>query len=63
MIAKQWLTNARGIMDKIEQTQIENIKKAAGVMADSIAAGRWVHTFGCGHAKGLMPRLQNTSAG
>ncbi len=61
MLAKQWLSNARGIMDKIENTQMENIKKAAGVMADSIAAGRWVHTFGCGHAtipiEEMYPRI------
>lgn len=50
MLAKEWLNNARTVMDKIETTQTENIRKAAEVMADSIAAGRWVHTFGCGHA-------------
>ena len=49
MLAKEWLNNARGVMDKIENTQMENIRKAAEAMADSIEAGRWVHTFGCGH--------------
>lgn len=61
MLAKQWLSNARGIMDKIEMTQTENIKKAAEAMADSIAARRWVHTFGCGHAtipvEEMYPRI------
>ena len=61
MLAKQWLDNARGVMDKIEQTQIENIQKAARVMADSIECGRWVHTFGCGHAtlpvEEMYPRI------
>ena len=50
MLALEWLKNAHGIMEKLEATQLENIKKAATVMADSIEAGRWVHTFGCGHA-------------
>ena len=50
MLAKQWLTNTRDIMSRIEETQLENIKKAAEVMADSIQAERWVHMFGCGHA-------------
>ena len=50
MLAKQWLGNAGGIMSQIEETQIENIQKAAGLMADSIECGRWVHTFGCGYA-------------
>ena len=61
MLAKQWLTNARGIMSKIEDTQMENIRKAAEVMADSIGSGRWVHTFGCGHAtlpiEEMYPRI------
>jgi uncharacterized phosphosugar-binding protein len=61
MLAKQWLDNARGIMDKIEDTQMENIRKAAAVMANSIEAGRWVHTFGCGHAtlpvEEMYPRI------
>ena len=61
MLAKKWLTNVRSIMDKIESTQIENIKRAAAFMADSIEAGRWVHTFGCGHAtlpvEEIYPRI------
>ena len=61
MLAKQWLNNVRGIMDNIENTQMENIRKAAEVMADTIEAGRWVHTFGCGHAtipvEEMYPRI------
>lgn len=61
MLAKQWLENARGIMTRIEETQTENILKAAEVMADTIEAGRWVHTFGCGHAtlpvEEMYPRI------
>ena len=48
-------------MDKIESTQQENIKQAAEVMAGSIEKGRWVHTFGCGHAtipvEEMYPRI------
>ena len=61
MLAKKWLENARRIMDEIEATQMENIQKAAAVMADSIEAGRWVHTFGCGHStlpvEEMYPRI------
>jgi len=61
MLAKQWLNNVRTIMNRIEQTQTGNIRKAAEVMADSIQAGRWVHTFGCGHAtlpvEEMYPRI------
>lgn len=61
MLAKQWLDNARAVMSRIEETQMENIRKASEIMADSIAAGRWVHTFGCGHAtipiEEMYPRI------
>jgi uncharacterized phosphosugar-binding protein len=61
MLAKQWLENARAVMTSIEETQMENIREVAGVMADSIQAGRWVHTFGCGHAtipiEEMYPRI------
>jgi uncharacterized phosphosugar-binding protein len=61
MLAKQWLNNARDVMSQIEETQMDNIRKAAKVMADSIEAGRWVHTFGCGHAtipvEEMYPRI------
>ena len=61
MLAKQWLKNARDIMDRIETTQMDNIHQAATIMADSIAAGRWVHTFGCGHStlpiEEMYPRI------
>jgi uncharacterized phosphosugar-binding protein len=61
MLALEWLKNARSVMDNIESTQMENIKKAATAMADSIEAGRWVHTFGCGHAtipvEEMYPRI------
>jgi uncharacterized phosphosugar-binding protein len=36
MLALEWLANARGMMQKIEETQLENIKAAATAMADSI---------------------------
>lgn len=61
MLAKQWLNNVRDIMARIEETQMENIGKAAETMANSIEAGRWVHTFGCGHAtlpiEEMYPRI------
>ena len=61
MLAKQWLNNARDVMSNIEDTQMENIQAAATLMADSIEAGCWVHTFGCGHAtlpiEEMYPRI------
>lgn len=61
MLAKQWLENARDVMNRIEETQMENIRKAAELMADTIECDRWVHTFGCGHAtlpiEEMYPRI------
>lgn len=61
MLALEWLKNARGIMDKIEETQLDNIKQAAEIMADCIEKENWVHTFGCGHAtipiEEMYPRI------
>src|SRR5512143_1568335 len=61
MLAQQWLTSARSVMEKIEQTQTRNIHEAATAMADTIQEGRWVHTFGCGHAtlpvEEMYPRI------
>jgi len=49
------------VMHAIEASQMENIRKAALVMADSIEKERWVHTFGCGHAtlpiEEMYPRI------
>ena len=61
MLAKQWLKNAMDVMNAIESTQMEQIQKAAMVMADTIEKERWVHTFGCGHAtlpiEEMYPRI------
>jgi len=61
MLAKEWLNNTRDIMTRIEETQIDNIRKAAEAMADAIEAKHWVHTFGCGHAtlpiEEMYPRI------
>ncbi len=61
MLATEWLNSARTVMSKIEETQLESITRAATVMADSIEKGKWVHTFGCGHAtlpiEEMYPRI------
>jgi uncharacterized phosphosugar-binding protein len=61
MLALEWLEQARGVMKRIEATQLEKIRRAASLMAKSIAVDRWVHTFGCGHAtipvEEMYPRI------
>jgi uncharacterized phosphosugar-binding protein len=60
-LATQWFDTARSVMDRIHESQAENIRRAAEAMANSIGAGRWVHTFGCGHAtipvEEMYPRI------
>jgi len=61
MLAKQWLKHTQDVMLAIENSQMENIQKAATIMAGSIEKERWVHTFGCGHAtlpvEEMYPRI------
>ena len=60
-LSSQWLSATRGVLDDIEATQTEAIQNAAKIMAASIEAERWVHTFGCGHAtipvEEMYPRI------
>lgn len=60
-LSRQWLAATRSILDDIEGSQLPAIQRAAELMADSIAADRWVHTFGCGHAtipiEEMYPRI------
>jgi uncharacterized phosphosugar-binding protein len=60
-LATRWLENATTVMNQIHDTQAAAIRRAAEAMADSISAGRWVHTFGCGHAtipvEEIYPRI------
>lgn len=61
MLSESWLSGTRRILDDIEGSQLPAIRTAAELMADSIAAERWVHTFGCGHAtipvEEMYPRI------
>jgi len=61
MLSTTWLSNTRAVLDDIERSQLPAIQRAASLMADSIAAERWVHTFGCGHAtipvEEMYPRI------
>lgn len=61
MLSKDWLFAVRQVLDDIEASQLHAIRSAAEVMAASIEAGRWVHTFGCGHAtipvEEMYPRI------
>ncbi len=50
MSAHEFLTQIAGLVERIHVTQLDAIRAGAGVIADSIAAGRMAHLFGAGHS-------------
>jgi uncharacterized phosphosugar-binding protein len=61
VLSNDWLSATRRVLDDIESSQLPSIQRAAELMADSIGADHWVHTFGCGHAtipvEEMYPRI------
>lgn len=57
----RYLEAAGKIVERIRETQSENILKAADICVNSIAAGGWVHLFGTGHSRmaveEMFPRI------
>lgn len=49
--AGQWIERARGLLDQIEDSQMDSISTVAGWCADTIADGGLVHLFGSGHSR------------
>lgn len=47
----RWLEAARGVLGRIETTQMDAIASAAQLAADAIAAGGMAHLFGTGHSR------------
>src|SRR5208282_1489348 len=50
MSAEKYFAEAQKVYDRICSTQLENIKRAASLAADSIAQKGLVHLFGSGHS-------------
>jgi len=50
-VAGRWLAAARGVLDRIEATQMDAIRRTAALCADAIAADGLVHLFGTGHSR------------
>jgi uncharacterized phosphosugar-binding protein len=48
---EDYMQGARRIIDRIEQSQMENIERAAEVCFQSISQGCVVHLFGSGHSR------------
>lgn len=47
----EFLNKAQAILTRIQQTQLENIEKAAELCAQTIAGNGLVHMFGSGHSR------------
>jgi uncharacterized phosphosugar-binding protein len=50
-VAGRWLAEARQVLDRIEQTQMPAIARAAELCANAIGARGLVHLFGTGHSR------------
>jgi uncharacterized phosphosugar-binding protein len=48
---REYLRAAREILDRVEETQMEAIARAAEMCAEGIAAGGLAHLFGSGHSR------------
>jgi uncharacterized phosphosugar-binding protein len=46
-----WIDEARGVLDRIDNTQGEALEAAASIAAAAIGGGGVVHTFGTGHSR------------
>lgn len=57
----RYLDAAANIINRVRETQAENILRAAEICAQSIASGGWVHVFGTGHSRmaveEMFPRI------
>src|SRR6266480_1883946 len=50
MSVDQFRTEITAVLDRIWNTQMDSIRRAAGMMAESVADGGLVHLFGSGHS-------------
>jgi uncharacterized phosphosugar-binding protein len=50
MSAEQYILEIKKLIEKVEKTQMSNIRRAAELIADSIMRDRLVYVFGAGHS-------------
>ncbi|MBT9167290.1 MAG: Phosphoheptose isomerase [Syntrophomonadaceae bacterium] len=58
-----FLREAVRLVKTIESTQLETIKKAASLIADSLAQGGILHIFGSGHSHAIAAEAVNRAGG
>jgi uncharacterized phosphosugar-binding protein len=50
MVFKSYIDGLQSVLERIKREQVQNIELAGGIVAESIALGGIVHTFGTGHS-------------
>jgi len=58
-----FFTEAQKIIDRVYTQQLENLKKAAAVLAEAIAKDGVVHIYGPGHSKSFAIELSHRAGG
>ena len=53
----RWLTEARTVLERIEQSQMGAISAAAERCAEAISSGGLVHLFGTGHSRMALEEM------
>jgi uncharacterized phosphosugar-binding protein len=46
-----WMSGARALLDRLDETQSGTLDEAAALCAEAIAGGGLVHMFGTGHSR------------
>ncbi len=63
MAAEQYIQAVQAMIADIEKTQMENIKKAALMVADSVQAGGMLFGFGTGHSHMIAEEMIGRAGG
>ena len=50
MSAKRYYQEITKLIEKVEETQFENIQKVARIFADKVKEDKIIHFFGTGHS-------------
>lgn len=54
---------AQAVVDRVRETQRENIHKAAALLAERLFSGGVIHVFGSGHSRAFAMELCNRAGG
>ena len=55
--AQRYMNEIKRLIEAVETTQNENIEKAATLIADALASGGYIFTFGTGHSHILAEEI------